>query len=67
MLKGLSGVAVEKLATGRSLLDAYALFFIGTALIGIPAVLLCVLLAMSRRPAEMAERDARVLRGSSPR
>jgi len=67
MLKGLSGVAVETLATGRSLLDAYALFFIGTALIGIPAVLLCVLLAMSRRPAEMAERDARVLRGSSPR
>lgn len=61
LLKGLSGVAVETLATGRSLLEAYALFFVGTALIGIPAVLLCVLLAMRRHPpraAGKAEPDA---------
>ncbi len=48
-LKGLSGVAVEHLEVGRSLLDAYSLFFVGTALIGVPALLLCLILAM-RRP-----------------
>mgnify|MGYP006190077195 CR=1 FL=1 len=37
-LKGLSGVAVDALAATRPLPDAYALFFIGTALIGIPAI-----------------------------
>jgi PAT family beta-lactamase induction signal transducer AmpG len=49
VLKGLSGVAVETLEAGRTLLEAYALFFIGTALVGIPALLLCIVLAM-RRP-----------------
>jgi PAT family beta-lactamase induction signal transducer AmpG len=48
-LKGLSGVAVEHLEVGRSLLDAYSLFFVGTALIGVPALLLCLILAV-RRP-----------------
>jgi PAT family beta-lactamase induction signal transducer AmpG len=50
MLKGLSGVAVEQLEVGRTLLEAYSLFFVGTALIGIPAFVLCVLLVM-RKPA----------------
>jgi PAT family beta-lactamase induction signal transducer AmpG len=45
-LKGLTGVAVEHLEQGRTLLEAYALFFLGTALVGIPAVLLCLWLAM---------------------
>ncbi|MFD0739881.1 AmpG family muropeptide MFS transporter [Lysobacter koreensis] len=54
VLKGLSGVAVEQLETGRTLLEAYSLFFIGTALVGLPALLLCVLLAV-RKP------DPRVL------
>ncbi|MGO4221706.1 MFS transporter [Lysobacter sp. TAF61] len=49
VLKGLSGVAVEHLEVGRSLLDAYSLFFVGTALIGVPALLLCLILAV-RRP-----------------
>lgn len=49
LLKGLSGVAVEQLEVGRSLLDAYSLFFVGTALIGVPALLLCLILAV-RRP-----------------
>jgi hypothetical protein len=40
-LKGLSGAAVDGLAKSHALLDAYAIFFIGTALIGIPALLLC--------------------------
>lgn len=48
-LKGFSGAAVEHLAVGRTLLEGYALFFIGTALIGIPVVLLCVLLALQER------------------
>lgn len=50
VLKGLSGVAVEHLEVGRSLLEAYSLFFAGTALIGLPALLLCLLLAF-RKPA----------------
>lgn len=42
--KGFSGVAVEQLASGRTLIDGYSLFFLGTALAGIPALLLCLLL-----------------------
>ncbi|RYD16364.1 MAG: MFS transporter [Lysobacteraceae bacterium] len=49
VFKGLSGVAVETLENGRTLLEAYSLFFVGTALIGIPAVLLCIVLATRRR------------------
>ena len=49
-LKGFSGVSVEALAVGRPLADAYALFFIGTALIGVPAILLCLVL-VRRTPA----------------
>lgn len=48
VLKGLSGVAVETLEGGRTLLEAYSLFFVGTALVGIPAVLLCIVLATRR-------------------
>ncbi|QNP41838.1 AmpG family muropeptide MFS transporter [Lysobacter solisilvae (ex Woo and Kim 2020)] len=50
VLKGMSGWAVEQLEVGRTLLEAYSLFFTATAVVGIPAVLLCVLLA--RRPPE---------------
>jgi len=50
-LKGFSGAAVEYLAVGRTLLEGYALFFIGTALVGIPVLLLCLALAW-RRPAQ---------------
>jgi PAT family beta-lactamase induction signal transducer AmpG len=45
-LKGLSGQAIETLEQGRTLFEAYALFFLGTALLGIPALLLCLWLAM---------------------
>jgi PAT family beta-lactamase induction signal transducer AmpG len=48
VLKGFSGVAVETLEQGRTLLEAYALFFAGTALVGIPALLLCIVLATRR-------------------
>ena len=43
--KGFSGVMVESLAHGRTLLDGYALFFIVAGLLGIPALILCVALA----------------------
>jgi len=50
--KGFSGVIVEQLATGRTLLEGYALFFIVAALLGVPALVLCVVLArITRRPA----------------
>nr|WP_255784016.1 MFS transporter [Lysobacter chinensis] len=57
VLKGLSGVAVEQLEVGRSLLEAYSLFFAGTALVGLPAVLLCILVA-KRRPRSAGEAGA---------
>ena len=51
--KGFSGVMVERLAAGRTLLEGYALFFIGAGLLGLPALILCLLLARATRsPAE---------------
>ncbi len=59
MLKGFSGVAVERLETGRTLLEAYSLFFIGTALVGIPALLLCIRLTMRNHgPTDGTSREA---------
>jgi PAT family beta-lactamase induction signal transducer AmpG len=50
--KGFSGVAVEHLAAGRTLLEGYALFFIGAGLLGVPALVLCLVLARApRQPA----------------
>ena len=50
ILKGFSGVAVEYLQADNSILHGYTLFFIGTALIGIPAFIACFLLSR-RKPA----------------
>ncbi|ALN55619.1 major facilitator superfamily MFS_1, putative [Lysobacter enzymogenes] len=50
LLKGLSGVAVTELAAGRTLLEGYALFFVGTALVGVPALALCIVLALRGPP-----------------
>jgi MFS transporter, PAT family, beta-lactamase induction signal transducer AmpG len=49
--KGFSGVTVERLAAGRTLLEAYGLFFIGAGLLGVPALILCIVLARATRPA----------------
>lgn len=46
-LKGFSGVMVQSFAEGRTLMEGYALFFVSTALVGIPALLLCILLVRS--------------------
>ena len=43
-VKGLSGVMVEALAAGSGLMNAYALFFAGSALVGVPALFLVWLL-----------------------
>jgi len=47
LLKGFSGVAVETLQASHGAAGGYALFFLGTALAGLPALLLC--LWLSRR------------------
>jgi MFS transporter, PAT family, beta-lactamase induction signal transducer AmpG len=48
LLKGFSGLAVETMTPHVGLMNAYALFFIGCGLIGVPALLLFAFLA--RRP-----------------
>ncbi|MGR4864977.1 AmpG family muropeptide MFS transporter [Caulobacter sp. LARHSG274] len=53
-LKGFSGVAVEALQTGRDLMHAYALFYLGAAAIGVPAVILCLFLIRPRAKPEAA-------------
>ena len=40
---------VERLASGRTLLEGYGLFFIGAGLLGIPALVLCVFFARVTR------------------
>jgi PAT family beta-lactamase induction signal transducer AmpG len=49
-LKGFSGAMVEGLSHGRGLLEAYRLFYLLAAAVGVPAILLCVILVL-RRPA----------------
>ena len=48
-LKGFSGVAVESLEQAYPLMTAYALFFAATAMVGIPAVVLCWILERRNR------------------
>lgn len=52
--KGFSGVFVDRLAVGRPLIDAYALFFIGAGLLGTPALILCIVLARATRTSRHA-------------
>ncbi len=56
ILKGFSGDIVEGLQHGRSLLDAYALFYLLAAAIGVPAVVCCIVLARVT-PAPARTRD----------
>jgi PAT family beta-lactamase induction signal transducer AmpG len=44
VLKGFSGQAVEALQASSGVMHGYALFFLGTALVGIPALVLCIIL-----------------------
>ena len=55
-LKGFSGLIVENLSQGRTLLEAYAIFFVGAGAIGIPAIILCLFLARAQpRPTAAAQ------------
>jgi PAT family beta-lactamase induction signal transducer AmpG len=47
-LKGFSGEIVQTLQQGRSVLDGYALFYLLSAAIGAPAILLCLILVARR-------------------
>lgn len=58
ILKGFSGVAVETLQQGRSMEEGYALFFVGTALVGIPAVICCFILMFRKEPDEVISNHA---------
>ena len=49
ILKGFSGQTVDALSAGRPLMDAYALFFAGSAAIGLPALILCLFLAQAQK------------------
>ncbi len=49
-LKGFSGAIVKGLQHGRTLLDAYALFYLLAAAVGLPAILLCLTASRSRPP-----------------
>jgi PAT family beta-lactamase induction signal transducer AmpG len=53
--KGFSGVMVEHLAVGRTLLDGYALFFVACGLLGVPALVLCLVLARATHRARAGE------------
>ena len=54
ILKGFSGEIVESLSASHGLLQAYAIFFIGAGLIGIPSILLFMLLAVRQRTVPVA-------------
>jgi MFS transporter, PAT family, beta-lactamase induction signal transducer AmpG len=56
--KGFSGVLVERLASGRTLLEGYGLFFIGAGLLGVPALILCLVLARATRARAPSSVDA---------
>jgi PAT family beta-lactamase induction signal transducer AmpG len=52
IMKGSSGAIVEYLSShGHTLMDAYGIFFIGAGAIGLPALVLCVVLARQQRVA----------------
>ena len=59
-LKGFSGATVEALTPGQGLLGAYATFFVGVGVIGVPALLLFILLARlhGQREARLAAADS---------
>ncbi|HEY4113400.1 MAG TPA: MFS transporter [Rhizomicrobium sp.] len=49
ILKGFSGAVVEWLSASHGLMAAYAIFFVGAGLIGVPALLLFALLRVRQR------------------
>ena len=56
LLKGFSGSIVESLSATHGLMNAYAIFFVGAGMIGIPAIVLFLVLAMHRDRMTAAQR-----------
>lgn len=54
VLKGFSGQVVETLQRSYEPMTAYAIFFTGTALVGIPALVLCIALGARHRRQQRA-------------
>ena len=54
--KGFSGVIVDHLAARTGLLEAYGLFFIGAGVLGLPAFVLCLVLARRTASAPASRR-----------
>ncbi len=54
LLKGFSGAIVEGLSAKVGLMEAYAIFFLGAGLIGLPAIVLFTLLDRRQRATEPA-------------
>jgi PAT family beta-lactamase induction signal transducer AmpG len=54
ILKGFSGAVVEWLSASHGLINAYAIFFVGAGLIGVPAILLFALLNTRQKAAAAA-------------
>lgn len=63
-LKGLSGIAVERLAAGTTLMHGYAAYFTLCAAIGLPAIALFLILMRLQKPAP-EEREAALAGGAS--
>ncbi|CAN7473901.1 MFS transporter [Phenylobacterium sp. LjRoot225] len=60
VLKGFSGAMVEALERSYSQTTAYAIFFTGTALVGVPALILCLMLGVRHK------REQRALAQTAP-
>lgn len=54
VLKGFSGQVVETLQQTHDQMTAYALFFTGTAVVGVPALVLCIMLGARHRRLQKA-------------
>lgn len=55
-LKGFSGAVVDGFqASGRTLMESYALFYIGAGLIALPAVVLCIVILARHTRAHLAK------------
>ena len=54
VLKGFSGQVVETLQRSYDPMAAYAIFFTGTAVVGVPALILCLMLGARHRRQQRA-------------
>jgi PAT family beta-lactamase induction signal transducer AmpG len=54
ILKGFSGLAVQSLSAHYGLMEAYAIFFVGAGLIGVPALILFEILNVKQPPPSAA-------------